>query len=107
MARSTVADEPPLQFARVAYAEVLDATKHQDDKIGRFLTAIAFLTAASLAFVNAAGLAATPFEIPGFRVQLLAILLGAFVTLAILSALWFVLSLSTQVTLPESQGITS
>lgn len=35
-----------------AYQEVLDATKHQDDKIGRLLTAIAFLTASSVAVAN-------------------------------------------------------
>jgi hypothetical protein len=37
-------------IAKLSYDEVLDATKHQDDKIGRFLTAIAFLTGATIAF---------------------------------------------------------
>src|SRR5438132_383932 len=31
--------EVRLGFAKKTYDEVLDATKHQDDKIGRFLTA--------------------------------------------------------------------
>jgi hypothetical protein len=35
-----------------SYKEVLDAVKHQDDKIGRLFAGIAFLTAASLAMAN-------------------------------------------------------
>jgi hypothetical protein len=35
-----------------SYREVLDATKHQDDKINRLLTTAAFLTAASLALAG-------------------------------------------------------
>ncbi|WP_144433829.1 Pycsar system effector family protein [Aeromicrobium erythreum] len=37
-----------LQLARETYLEVLDATKHQDDKIGRYLTALAFLTTGAI-----------------------------------------------------------
>lgn len=37
---------------KFTYDEVLDATKHQDEKIGRFLTAIAFLTATSFAMAG-------------------------------------------------------
>src|ERR1700723_3669088 len=40
------------EYARLSYTEVLDATKHQDDKIGRLLTAVAFLTVAALAMVQ-------------------------------------------------------
>ena len=36
-------------LARLSYAEVLDATKHQDDKIGRILGAIAFFVGGALA----------------------------------------------------------
>lgn len=35
-----------------SYKEVLDAVKHQDDKIGRLFTGISFLTAAALAMAN-------------------------------------------------------
>ena len=42
--------EVRLKYARESYKEVLDATKHQDDKIGRFLTAIAFLFTGAIAF---------------------------------------------------------
>lgn len=38
-----------LQLAKDSYKEVLDATKHQDERIGRFLTAIAFLVSAGIA----------------------------------------------------------
>jgi hypothetical protein len=44
-----------LELARIAYGEVLGATTHQDEKVGRMLTAVAFLTAASIAFVNLTG----------------------------------------------------
>jgi hypothetical protein len=47
-------EQARVELLRASYAEVLDATKHQDDKIGRLLTAIAFLTAASLAMANLA-----------------------------------------------------
>lgn len=40
-----------------SYKEVLDAVKHQDDKIGRLFTGIAFLTAAALAMANLGGAA--------------------------------------------------
>src|SRR4051794_32127601 len=40
-----------IELAERAYKEVLDATKHQDDKVGRFLTAIAFLTTGSIALI--------------------------------------------------------
>lgn len=41
-----------LELLRRSYAEVLDATKHQDDKIGRLFTGVSFLTAAALATAN-------------------------------------------------------
>src|SRR3712207_6746276 len=41
-----------LEGLQNSYKEVLDATKHQDDKIGRIFTGVAFLTAAALALAN-------------------------------------------------------
>lgn len=41
-----------LELLTGSYVEVLDATKHQDDKIGRLFTGISFLTAAALALAN-------------------------------------------------------
>lgn len=54
-----------LELVRMAFAEVLDATKHQDDKIGRFLTAIAFLTTGAIAllFGGSAALLDSQFEL--------------------------------------------
>ncbi|MDP8928253.1 MAG: hypothetical protein M3O70_06675 [Actinomycetota bacterium] len=40
------------QRLRETYQEVLAAMKHEDDKVGRFLTAIAFLVAGALIFVK-------------------------------------------------------
>jgi hypothetical protein len=55
-----------LDLLKFSYQEVLDATKHQDDKIGRFLGAIAFLTAGTIAFGTRPELLTSAFEIdPG------------------------------------------
>lgn len=50
-------EDRPKMIARAefTYREVLDATKHQDDKVGRFLTAISFLTAGTVAVVLQSG----------------------------------------------------
>jgi hypothetical protein len=54
--RGNVAEEADQEkkadLLQYSYEQVLDATKHQDDKIGRLLTTIAFLTAASLALAG-------------------------------------------------------
>ena len=47
----SVAMPDKFELIRQSYAEVLDATKHLDDKIGRFLTAIAFLTTGAIALL--------------------------------------------------------
>src|SRR3712207_4221713 len=44
-----------LSLLESSYKEVLDAVKHQDDKIGRLFAGISFLTAASLAMANLGG----------------------------------------------------
>ena len=50
-----------LEFAKEAYAEVLDATKHQDDKVGRYLAALAFLTTGAIALLLGEGILARDF----------------------------------------------
>ena len=45
-------EDTRLQLLKEAYEEVLDATKHQDDKVGRLLTASAFWTAGSMALLG-------------------------------------------------------
>ena len=59
---STVGDAPDsaewqrrAEIFEHSYDEVLAATKHHDDKLGRSLTAVAFLTAAGVAIYNTIG----------------------------------------------------
>ena len=61
------ADATKADLLRYSYEQVLDATKHQDDKVGRLLTTIAFLTAASLALAGLGGAKAigVPVELGG------------------------------------------
>ncbi|WP_217996947.1 hypothetical protein, partial [Nocardioides jensenii] len=70
-----------LDLAERSYKEVLDATKHQDDKVGRFLTAIAFLTTGAIALIttNPSTAIAREFALPGGSSQpLLAWVTGVF-----------------------------
>lgn len=77
---------------RFSYHEVIDATKHQDDKIGRFLTAIAFLSASSFAMANLGNsqfLTAVFYFTPNFGIKfslvtLLVYFLGVLVTILLL-----------------------
>lgn len=83
------------------YQEVLDATKHQDDKINRLLTTIAFLTAAALAlasFGSSEPLLAR-FDVgPDLRLAL--ILLGIFLTGVVASVVMLIGSLTTPLRFP-------
>lgn len=91
-----------LQLINTSYAEVLDATKHQDDKIGQLLIGIAFLTAATLAlaalgmptFITRAFIV-QPFELPLGLIALAAFLVGVLFSVMLLLA-----SLSTPLRLP-------
>ncbi len=91
-----------LQLINASYAEVLDATKHQDDKIGQLLIGIAFLTAATLAlaalgtpvFITRA-FVVQPFELPLGLITLAAFLVGVLFSVMLLLA-----SLSTPLRLP-------
>lgn len=94
-------EERTRKVAEVAYKEVLDATKHQDDKIGRILTAISFLTAASIAFANMSGVTVTRrFSVGGHTRPLLAFAVGAFVVGVATSVVLLLGSLTTTLTLP-------
>jgi hypothetical protein len=88
-------------LAKIAYGEVLDATKHQDDKIGRFITAIAFLTAATVAFANR-GVLDVQYRMGNAELPLVAVATGVFLATVGLAALFFILSLSTPLTLPQA-----
>src|SRR6266542_1230619 len=56
-----------LELLRLSYTEVLDATKHQDDKIGRFLAAVAFLIGGAVAAGTRTELVATRYAVDGTR----------------------------------------
>jgi hypothetical protein len=89
-----------LQLATDAYREVLDATKHQDDKIGRFLAGIAFLIAGALVFTNSLVLQAK-YELGDVVLPLPALALGAFLVLIVLSLLFYVLAMGAPLTIPS------
>lgn len=84
-----------------AYKEVLDATKHQDDKIGRIFTGVSFLTAAALAIANlkSAELLFRKYaDLPD--VPLAVVSLGIYLLLVILCVTLLISSLATPLRLP-------
>jgi uncharacterized integral membrane protein len=94
------------ELAKLSYSEVLDATKHQDDKIGRVLAAIAFFTGGVIAFLDRDAVKAR-YLVGDRDVPLVAISLGLFLVLAALSALLFVLATSAPLTLPRRRSESS
>lgn len=91
-----------LDEAKAAYQEVLDATKHQDDKIGRFLTAIAFLASGTIALMFRSDLQQISFSMGrGIVLHLPAILLTIFMVLVGATVALLVLSLGPNLTLPR------
>jgi hypothetical protein len=89
-----------LRHAKDAYQEVLDATKHQDDKIGRFLTGIAFLIAGALVFTSPEVLQAR-YAVGATHLRLPAIALITFMVLVVLSVLLYVLAMGAPLTIPS------
>lgn len=85
-----------------SYAEVLDATKHQDDKIGRLLTSVAFLTAATLALAALASAAfvTRSFDVPPFVLPLGLIALAVFLVGVVFTVMLLLVSLATPLRLP-------
>lgn len=95
------AQEPErLYHAKESYNEVLDATKHQDDKIGRFLTGIAFLIAGSLVFTSPEVLQAR-YAVGSTHLRLPAIALITFLVLVVFSVLLYVLAMAAPLTTPS------
>jgi hypothetical protein len=91
--------------ARSAYSGVYDFIKHQDDKIGRFLTAIAFLVAASVSLLTNEHVRAVRFEMaPHVRPPLPAILLTSFLVLALVALLVLFSSLGPNSTHPAGKA---
>jgi hypothetical protein len=90
-----------LQFS---YQEVLDATKHQDDKINRLLTTVAFITAAALALTtlghDSAPITAT-FLVDGrLALPLTSIGLAGFLAGVTVSVILLIVSMTTPLVLP-------
>jgi len=95
------AEQDRFELVLLSYTEVLDATKHQDDKIGRILAALAFFVGGVLAFLNPQAISVR-YRMGGQQVPLVAMGVGAFLVLAALSALMFVLATTSPLTLPRS-----
>ena len=91
-----------LKLAKDSYAEVLDATKHQDDKIGRLLTSVAFLTAATLALagLSSATFVTREFRVPPYTLRLGLIALTVFLVGVVFTVMLLLTSLATPLRLP-------
>lgn len=97
-----------LELVRQSYLEVLDATKHQDDKIGRFLTAIAFLTTGSIALLFTSGFMPVDYTFDGDipisgSYQLLGWATAGFLFCVLASVAMLLLCLSSPLRLPGKQ----
>jgi hypothetical protein len=88
-------------LAQKSYEEVLDATKHQDDKIGRFLTAIAFLFTGAIAFGTRSDLLDVRVGIGRRSEPLPALFLALFLTLSIVSVLLLIVAIGPNLSLPR------
>lgn len=91
-----------LELISKSYWEVLDATKHQDDKIGRMLTSVAFLTAATLALaaLASASFVTRKFDVPPFVLPLGLITLTVFLVGVVFTVMLLLTSLATPLRLP-------
>ncbi|MFC7358891.1 hypothetical protein [Nocardioides astragali] len=94
-----------LELAKQTYTEVLDATKHQDDKVGRYLAALAFLTTGAIALLFRGGILSRQFEFSGNypfepKPPLIAIAALGFFACVLLSVALLLLCLSTPLRVP-------
>jgi Ca2+/Na+ antiporter len=98
-----------LELLRRSYDEVLDATKHQDDKIGRLFTGVSFLTAAALALANLGDPRylsqkytefAKPVELPPLGIMALAV----YLVLVIICVMLLINSLATPLRVPGGKS---
>jgi hypothetical protein len=95
--------EGRLNLARISYSEVLDATKHNDDKIGRALTSIAFLTTAGIAFAVEGNDKVLYFryQMGDLQVPLPSIFLVAFLVLIVLTVILYLSAMGNPLTFPR------
>src|SRR5947209_5075195 len=81
-----------------AYRGVYDYEKHQDDQIGRYLAAVAFLSGGAATALFASGVIGLRYDIGGHTVAVPAILLASFLVLSALTLLILLASLGPNVT---------
>lgn len=93
-------EEDRFRLAQESYKEVLDATKHQDDKIGRFLTAIAFLFTGTVAFLARTEVLGVRYQLDAHVLPLPAILIGLFLVLSVFSVMLLLTGLGPNLKLP-------
>lgn len=90
-----------VELARQTYLEVLDATKHQDDKVNRFLVAIAFLTTGAITFLLKADVLHVRYILEsGDRIPFIAIAAGGYLAGTSASVLLLLMALSSELKLP-------
>lgn len=92
-----------LDLLKDSYKELLDATKHQDDKVGRLLTATAFLAAAGISIANLSGSAVhAPLKAGASLIpSVLEMAIVPFLLLVALAAVSLIHGLSTPVRIPS------
>lgn len=93
-----------LELSKESYHEVLDATKHQDDKIGRFLTAAAFLFTGAIAFGTRSGALELTVSLDGYNYRLPSAFLGVFLGLTLISVLLLIIAVGPNLALPRGPG---
>lgn len=98
-----MAEHERTRVLRYAYEQVLDATKHQDDKINRLLTAIAFLTGGALAVAGLGGAThlTRDYEVGPYELPLGLIAVGVFFVGVVATVLMLIGSLTTPLRLPS------
>lgn len=89
-----------LELARLGYGEVLDATKHQDDKVGRFLTGVAFLTTAAVAYTVGFDIAAITYALGPWELPLPALLAGGYLVLVVITVILLIMALGPNLGVP-------
>lgn len=94
-----------IDLLRASYKEVLEATEHQDEKIGRFLTAVAFLIIAAITLGSRGDVLNVAYQLqqpPAKPVRLPAYLLVVFLCLILVTLVLLVTGLGARLSRPSS-----
>lgn len=103
-------DDPELRskldLLELSYKEVLDATKHQDDKVGRFLTAVSFLVIGAITLGTKPELMAVRYQLEPSRapVPLPACLLILFFMFIAMSLVFLVTAMGARLHVPDARS---